>query len=89
MLNERVEIVRAIKYVDEVIVTKTLNKKEVWEKVRFNEIYIGDDWKGNARWEETGKEMESLGAKLVFPAIYERYIFNLTSREVKRVLRGV
>ena len=65
-LNERVEIVRAIKYVDEVIVTKTLNKKEVWEKVRFNEIYIGDDWKGNARWEETGKEMESLGAKLVF-----------------------
>ena len=44
-LNERVEIVRAIKYVDEVIVTKTLNKKEVWEKVRFNEIYIGDDWK--------------------------------------------
>ena len=65
-LNERVEIVRAIKYVDEVILTKTLNKKEVWEKVRFNEIYIGDDWKGNARWEETGKEMESLGAKLVF-----------------------
>ena len=31
-LNERVEIVRAIKYVDEVIVTKTLNKKEVWRE---------------------------------------------------------
>ena len=65
-LNERVEIVRAIKYVDEVIVTTTLDKKEVWEKVRFDEIYIGDDWKGNERWEKTGKEMEQLGAKLVF-----------------------
>ncbi|RHO89646.1 glycerol-3-phosphate cytidylyltransferase [Ruminococcus sp. AF41-9] len=65
-LDERVEIMRAIKYVDEVIVTNTLDKKEIWEKVRFNEIYIGDDWKGNERWEKTGKEMEQLGAKLVF-----------------------
>lgn len=65
-LEERVEIVRAIKYVDEVIVTRTLDKKEIWEKVRFNEIYIGDDWKGNARWEQTGKDMEQLGARLVF-----------------------
>lgn len=65
-LEERVEIVRAIKYVDEVIVTSTLDKKEIWEKVRFNEIYIGDDWKGNARWEQTGKDMEQLGARLVF-----------------------
>ena len=61
-LEERAEIVRAIKYVDEVIVTTTLDKK----KVRFNEIYIGDDWKGNERWEKTGKEMEALGAKLVY-----------------------
>ena len=65
-LDERVEIMRAIKYVDEVIVTNTLDKKEIWEKVRFNEIYIGDDWKGNECWEKTGKEMEQLGAKLVF-----------------------
>ena len=65
-LDERVEIMRAIKYVDEVIVTNTLDKKEIWEKVRFNEIYFGDDWKGNERWEKTGKEMEQLGAKLVF-----------------------
>ena len=65
-LAERAEIVRAIKYVDEVIVTDTLDKKEVWDRIRFDEIYIGDDWKGNARWEQTGKELAELGAKLVF-----------------------
>lgn len=65
-IDERAEIVRAIKYVDEVIVTTTLDKKQVWDKVRFDEIYIGDDWKGNSRWEQTGREMEELGAKLVF-----------------------
>ena len=42
--------------------TTTLDKKQVWEKVHFNEIYIGDDWKGNARREKPGKEMIELGA---------------------------
>lgn len=65
-LEERAEIVRSIKYVDEVIVTQTLDKKKIWEKVRFDEIYIGDDWKGNERWEQTRKEMAELGVKLVY-----------------------
>ena len=65
-LNERMEIIRAIKYVDEVVATDSLDKKDAWEKVRFDEIYIGDDWKGNARWEETGKQMKALGAELVY-----------------------
>ena len=60
-LEERAEIVRSIKYVDEVIITNTLDKKEIWDKIRF-----GDDWKGNERWERTGKEMEALGARLVY-----------------------
>ena len=57
---------RRCKYVDEVIITNTLDKKEIWDKIRFDEIYIGDDWKGNERWERTGKEMEALGARLVY-----------------------
>ena len=65
-LEERAEIVRAIKYVDEVIITDTLDKKVIWDKIRFDEIYIGDDWKGNERWERTGRQMAELGAKLVY-----------------------
>ena len=37
-LEERAEIVRAIKYVDEVIITDTLDKMQVWNKIRFDEI---------------------------------------------------
>ena len=57
-LEERAEIVRAIRYVDEVIVTTTLDKKQVWEKVHFNESIserlegqctLGEDWKRNGR----------------------------------------
>ena len=65
-LEERAEIVRAIKYVDEVVITDTLDKKKMWEQIRFDEIYIGDDWKGKTRWEQTEKEMKNLGVKLMF-----------------------
>ena len=65
-MEERAEIVRAIRYVDQVIVTDTLDKGKIWNKIRFDEIYIGDDWKGNERWEKTGKQMEELGARLIY-----------------------
>lgn len=61
-LEEKGRIVQAIEYVDEVIVTTTLDKKQVWEKVHFNEIYIGDDWKNNARLGRRTGKMEELGA---------------------------
>lgn len=64
--NERLEIVRAIEFVDEAILVDTLDKKAIWDVLQFDEIYIGDDWKGNARWEETGKILDQLGAKLVY-----------------------
>lgn len=65
-LAERAEIVSAIKYVDEVIVTTSLDKCEVWKQKHFDEIYIGDDWKGNDRWKKTEADLAELGAKLVY-----------------------
>lgn len=82
-LSERMEIVRAIRYVDEVIVTETLDKLEIWEKYRFDEIYIGDDWKGNERWEETGYRIERVGAKLV----YLPYTKNTSSTMLREKLK--
>lgn len=65
-INERVDIISSIKYVDEVIVCDTLDKTEIFKKKPFDVIFIGDDWKGNKRWEQTGKDLAKLGAKLVY-----------------------
>ena len=61
-LEERVAIVEAIRYVDEVIRTDTLDKTDAWNRVKFQKLFIGDDWKGNERWKRTEEEMASLGA---------------------------
>lgn len=68
VINEsnRAEIVNALKYVDKVIICDSLDKCIVWKIVKFDAIFIGDDWKGNLRWIQTEKELAPLGAKVVY-----------------------
>ena len=64
--NERAEIVRNIKAVDEVVITNTLDKTEMLKRYNFDAIFIGDDWKGNPRWEQTKIDLAKYGVDLVF-----------------------
>lgn len=68
VINEldRTLIVSNLKSVDECFVVETLDKVELWNKIKFDAIFIGDDWKGNKRWEETEAKLEPLGAKVVY-----------------------
>jgi glycerol-3-phosphate cytidylyltransferase len=63
---ERAEIVRNIKAVDRCEITHTLDKKDAYERFHFDVIFIGDDWKGNSRWQQTEEEMQEIGVDLVF-----------------------
>lgn len=65
-IEERVQIVEAIRYVDQVIVTDTLDKKAAWDKVPFSRLFIGDDWKGSDRWNQTEEEMKQYGVEVVY-----------------------
>lgn len=64
--EERAEIVRNIKAVDECYIVTTLDKLMALELYHFEAIFIGDDWKGNARWEQTEKDLAARGVDLVF-----------------------
>ena len=60
-LEERIQIVSALKYVDEVEVVDTLDKVEMWKRKNFDVVFIGDDWKGTERWSTTELELDKLG----------------------------
>ena len=64
--EERVEIIRNIRAVDEAHIVHTLDKSEALARFHFDAIFIGDDWKGNPRWEQTRLDMQRQGAELVF-----------------------
>lgn len=63
---ERIEIIRAIKYVDEVILVNDLDKLKIWNDIHFNAVFIGDDWKGSNRWNATERSLAELGAKVIY-----------------------
>lgn len=64
--NDRVEIVKNIKAVDEAVIVGTLDKVATHQRIGFDVIFIGSDWKGNARWQKTEEALKPLGVEVVY-----------------------
>ena len=52
---ERVEIVKA-----------TMDKFAAWEKLRFNRLFHGNDWKGSAMYNEVEAKLAAVGVEVVY-----------------------
>ena len=66
--KDRMEIIKSIKYVDEVILVSTLDKMRIYEQYKYDAIFIGDDWKGSERWNKTEEELKNVGVDVVYLA---------------------
>ncbi len=68
VINEynRAEIVRNLKAVDKCFIVDTLDKEEIYKSNSFNAVFIGDDWKGNARWVQTEISLAKYGVEVVY-----------------------
>jgi len=64
--SERMEIVRNIKCVDAVIPQDTMDKFQVWQKVKFDVMFVGDDWYNSDKWQTYEEQFTSVGVKLVY-----------------------
>ena len=64
--DERKEIIAAIRYVDEVVPQENMNKLEACKKLNADVIFVGDDWKGTEKWNNVEKELETIGATVVY-----------------------
>lgn len=65
-LEERMDIISALRFVDQVIPCSSLDKKEICITHHVNKIFIGDDWKGNVRWIQTEEELAPYGVEVVY-----------------------
>lgn len=64
--EERKRIVSAIRYVDQVVPQTTMDKMEAWERIHFDVVFHGDDWKGSKLYEEAEKQLKTVGCDMVF-----------------------
>lgn len=63
-VEDRVEIISSIKYVDKVVITNTLDKVESYEKYHYSILFIGDDWRNSERWMTTEKIMNEMNVEV-------------------------
>ncbi len=62
----RCTIVENIKAVDKAIIVDTLDKVKLMNQLKYNVIFIGDDWKGNSRWKKTERELSAYNVDLIY-----------------------
>jgi glycerol-3-phosphate cytidylyltransferase len=63
---ERLEIVQSIKYVDLAIPQDHLDKYEMWQKLKFDVMFIGDDWYNTERFKKFEEKLCRVGVKVIY-----------------------
>jgi glycerol-3-phosphate cytidylyltransferase len=63
---ERMEIVRSIKYVDAVVPQNDMDKFKMWERLKFDVMFVGDDWFESDKWKDLDEIFKSVGVKIIY-----------------------
>ena len=64
--HERMEIVRNIKFVDAVVPQNDMDKFIMWERLKFDVMFVGDDWFDTPKWRELDEQFKSVGVKIIY-----------------------
>jgi glycerol-3-phosphate cytidylyltransferase len=83
--KDRIEIVKSISYVDEVIPQINKNKFEAWKKIGFNKMFVGTDWKGSDTW----NKLESEFSKINVSIEYIEYTHSISSSKLSKILSKI
>ncbi len=83
--EDRLEIVRSIKYVDAAIPQENIDKFAAWEKLKFDILFVGDDWYHSDSWQEMEEKFRRVGVKV----IYFPYTKGVSSTVISHALKLV
>lgn len=64
--EERIAIVRELKCVDEAVPQTSMDKMEAWERLHFDALFHGSDWKGSDMYNKMIEEFAAVGVDVVF-----------------------
>ena len=80
--NERIEIVRSINCVDAVVPQENMDKMEQWKKLKFDVMFVGDDWYNTDKWKTFEDEFKKVGVQIV----YFPYTKGVSSTKINNIL---
>lgn len=80
--EDRIEIVRSIKYVDAAVPQSDMDKLSMCKKLGATVLFVGDDWYGTEKW----KEYENTFAKAGIKIVYFPYTKGISSSKINAAL---
>ena len=83
--EDRIEIVRSIKYVDAAVPQYDMDKLSACKKLGAKFLFVGDDWYGTEKWQAYEKEFAKEGIQIV----YFPYTKGISSTRISEALRAV
>ncbi len=83
--EDRVEIVRAIRYVDAVVPQETMDKMQMCKKLKASILFVGDDWYNTAKWDLIEQELSKFDVRVV----YFPYTKGVSSTKITETLMQV
>ena len=79
---ERLEVIRSLKFVDSVVTQNSLNKFTSLKKLKYDIIFVGDDWYATKKWKNLDEKFKELGVKI----IYLPYTKRTSSTKITKIL---
>ena len=80
--EDRIEIVRSIKYVDAAVPQYDMDKLTACKKLGAKVLFVGDDWYATDKWKAYEKEFEQAGIRIV----YFPYTQGTSSTQIRKAL---
>jgi len=82
--KERIEIVRSCRYADVVIAQYTLDKFDIWKNLKFNILFVGDDWKNSDSWNKYEQKLKLFSVD----TIYLPYTGQTSSTKLRQIINS-
>lgn len=64
--TERIEIVRSLNCVDVAIPQTDIDKVKIWNKLKFNILFVGDDWYNDKNWKKYESQLKKKKVKIIY-----------------------
>lgn len=64
--RDRIEIVRGCRFVDAAVAQTDLDKFRAWKRLRYDSLFVGDDWYGDERWQDYELCLRNEGVNIIY-----------------------
>jgi glycerol-3-phosphate cytidylyltransferase len=80
--------VGSIRFVDEAVAEDVPRKLEMWQRLRFDVLVKGDDWKGTVRGRRLEADMATVGVEVAYVRYTQRTSSTLLRQALAREIAG-